>query len=223
MTETHYGIGHVGDLWVTDHPPERLALAIEIIGLYLHQAYAAERRIGEGLSQKSCILMAATVRDFLYRVGFRDAQVRPVVFFIEAIRNDEVIKQLGIGNPEGPQKREDAFDGHMIVTAEGWLIDPTLFHATPREQWPTFPTMMAQPLFKGDPAIEWFGLPVLTGGAVPENDQGNLVRWAWLDQPINTDYLTSGDWRKKFKRERVTDLMVRIFRAKEKAEPIPAN
>lgn len=215
---TAYGIGKTGDLWVSDRPPHDLGVALQVISQFLHPLYDAESRIVPGKSKESCILMAATVRDFLYRVGFRDASVHPVVFFIEAIRDDEVIKQLGIGNPEGPQHRDDAFDGHMIVKVDGWLIDPTLFHATPRPEWPTFPTMMAQPLFKGDPAIDWFGLPVLSGGVIEKNDQGNLVRWAWLDQPSNDAWRDAPDWRKKFKRERVTDKLIQIYRAMLKQE-----
>lgn len=208
-----YGIAHVGDLWVTDRPPPKLETALSVISMFLHQTFEAEQRIDSGLSKTSCILMAATVRDFLYRVGFRDAQMRSVVFWIEAIRDDKVIKQLGVGNPEGPQHREDAFDGHMVVVTEGWLIDPTMFHATPRPEWPNFPTMMASALYSGDPPLDWFGLPILVGRAIPENEVGNMVRWAWLDQPTNDDWKRAGDFTKKYKRERVTDLMVKVFKA----------
>lgn len=219
-----------GDLVAPNTLPDELKLPLKIIGNALHMSYDLWGMGGNAKfimlpdkSKESCILASATVRDFLYRIGFRDAAVRAVVFWLDAHdKDDAVIRALGIGNPDGPNHQDGRWDGHMVVTTGNWLIDTTLYQATPRSHWPDFPPMMAAPLYHGDG--NWFGLPlVAAGGALvdPENHDGaSRIQYGWLDQPSNDSWRDAPDYKQKFRRERVTDHLVKLYQKAKQIEAV---
>jgi len=215
---TTYGIGSVGDLWVGDRPDEKLAQALQVIATLLHPSFDKgwmnpTAYIPPDHSKKSCILASAAVRDFLFRIGYRDAQMLSVRFWIDAKdENEELVKALNIGDPDVAEL-PDRYNGHVVVTVEDWVIDTTLYQATPREAWPNFPPMFATRRLGPDSKAEWFGHKVLAAGGIIEATTGHHIQWGWLDYTAETDWRTAPDFREKWRRERVVDTMVAAFRA----------
>lgn len=211
-----------GDLVAPNFLPDDLKLPLQIIASHLHQSFDAWGANGmakfvmaPGKSKESCILCSATVRDFMYRIGFRDATMRAVVFWIDAFNEeDKAVRALGIGNPDGPQHADGRWDGHMVVTTGDWLIDTTLYQATPRSHWPDFPPMMAAPTVKPGRG-EWFGLPLVAAGGAQfdpaDHDGAVRIQYGWLDQPSNDSWRDAPDFKQKFRRERVVDHLVRLY------------
>jgi hypothetical protein len=167
-----------------------------------------------GKSKESCILASMAVRDFLYRIGYRDAVAVPVMFWIDAKDAEgEMVKALGIGDPSA-KELPDRYNGHVIVKAGGWLIDTTLYQATPREPWPDFPPMFATRLFGAESRVEWFGMKALAAHGIVHADTGYHIQWGWLDYtPTTSDWRDAPDYREKWRRERVVDGLVKAFRA----------
>ena len=203
----------LGDMIVAEPPPPRLAQALAVIAEYLHPALDMSPMAIPGKSRISCILCSLVVRDFLFRGGFRDAQLRPVVFVIRAEDEDgRELHSLGVGNPQGPDPRKgNAWDGHAVVTAGGWLIDTTLYQAN-RPQWPALPGMLAVPLMD-DLGLKVMGLPMLSGfvGAGPSESRIDL---AWGDQPTNKLWRDAPDAQRPVARRRVVDFLLEHFNLK---------
>lgn len=204
----------VGDMAAPGYLPAELRPAIHAIASGLHQSFDQMAWIRPGKSKESCILCSMAVRDFLYRVGFRDATVRPVTFYIDYCNEaGKGVRSLELGTLKyDAEKREGYWDGHAVVTTRGWLIDTTLYQATPRPEW-SIPPMMAAPMLE-EPG-NWFGFPLLAGGG-GQGEGEAMTRWGWLDRPDNISWTSSGDARQKWRRERVTDYLVKLYqRAKQ--------
>lgn len=195
----------LGDMSVLEMPPVDLARALAVIAEYLHAEYDAAPWIArQDKSKESCILASLAVRDFLFRAGFRDAELRACVFAIIAEKNGERLHSLGIGNPQGPDpKIKHRWDGHAVVTAGGWLIDTTLYQAV-RPQWPTLPGMMAMPLAK--PGLTFWDLPVLAGLEGSDGDAD--IAMGWLDQPTNKSWKSAPDKLRKRHWREVADRLL---------------
>lgn len=206
----------LGDMEVIcDGPPPRLVQALAVIATHLHPTLDVSPLASPGKSKESCILCSLVVRDFLFRGGFRDAELRPVVVVMQALDEDGgLIHSLGIGNPKGPSpKITGRWDGHAVVIAEGWLIDTTLYQAK-RPAWPELPGMVAVPLVK--PGRDLFGLPLLAGASAKGED-GSDIDMGWLDQPTNKKWRAAPDAQRVRQRRRVVDYLLDQFVLKEKA------
>jgi hypothetical protein len=207
----------LADMEVGGVPPAKLLKALALIATQLHPMLDAWHDMPPGKSKTSCILSAAVVRDFLYRIGFRDADITPTCCLIVARdANDKEVWSLGIGNPEGPQHNPNGFDGHTVVRAGGWLIDPTLYQAGPRPAWPDLPGMVATPLVEdgadatedGDNTV--MGLKLLAG-IMGLSKSGNHISVAYLHQPDNTDWTTAPDFQRRHMRKRIAQQLVDAF------------
>lgn len=207
----------LGELTVIGMPPAKLVKALAVIAAGLHPLYASLPWIKPGHSRTACILTSLTVRDFLFRIGFTDAEVAPCMFAIRAFRGVEQLHSLGLGDPDPRQhskigKESRGWPGHLVVKlpkAE-WLIDTTLFQAR-RPQWPDLPGMLAVPLIESrDPAHRYYEMFPLSG-AVGVNDDGTTVDILWLDQPKNKWWRQSPDGRDRRRRQLVVDALVRQF------------
>lgn len=207
----------LGDMTVIGMPPPKLVKALAVIAKHLHPAYRALPWIKGGHSEHACILSSLTVRDFLFRIGFHDAELAPVLFAIRATRGDEQLHSLGVGDPDPREHRKvgkesRGWPGHLVVKlpkAE-WLIDTTLFQAR-RPQWPDLPGMMAVPLTpSNDPAHRAYGLFPLSG-LIGKADDGTDVDILWLNQPKNKWWRQAPDGRDKRRREPVVRLLVEEF------------
>lgn len=202
-----------GRMDVIGDPSPVLRRALGVIETHLHPLLDAALSF-HGKSKESCILCSETVRAFLYRVGLKDARVASVFFYLDARRDGELVRSVGIGDPKGhgPEWPADRWNGHAVVLADGFLIDTTLYPA----QRPQFDLagMMAVKLFPTDrPAQYCAGHPVLTGleGRHPENTE---VAAMWADQPGNDAMLLSAPDRvRKHTRDRVAQQMLDLYRA----------
>lgn len=207
----------LGELTVIGMPPPKLLKALAVIAANLHQFYSVIPRVKPGHSLTACILSSLTVRDFLFRIGFRDAEVAPCMFAIRAFRDGQQLHSLGIGDPDPREhskigKQSRGWPGHLVVKMpkHEWLIDTTLFQAR-RPQWPDLPGMLAVPLVESrDPAHLYYEMFPLSG-VVGETDDGSQVDILWLDQPKNKWWRASPDGRDRRRREAVVDGLVTAF------------
>lgn len=127
-------------------PPAKLKAALDVIGLYMIPLYKMTPDLRPGAEKDSCILMSLIVRDFLRAVGIK-AKVRSVTAVIKATDKDgKEIWSVGIGSGEA-EPEPGRWDGHLVVEADGWLIDPTIGQAR-RKYWADLPSMIAMPLYK---------------------------------------------------------------------------
>jgi hypothetical protein len=208
----------LGDMLVVENPPAKLTKALAVIAAYLHETWGATPMIAHvDKSKESCILASETVRRFLYRIGFKSAQIVPVCCAMRAERDGVELWSLGVGNPvhsdwPDPAPRDTpAWDGHMVVVVDGWLIDTTLYPSR-RPAWEGSPQMIAVPLLSpGTVADKVWDHDVLTGFTGTDQVTGNEYTCVWLDQHERTDYRDAPDFIRKHERERVVDVLVAHF------------
>lgn len=172
-----------GDLFINDPDrtaPAELMKAFAVVAAFLHPTF--NQHYEDGQSLDSCILVSTVLRDFLFRIGFHDAEVRSVSFVITRIAADKPLHQLMIGEPGGEDKN-GKWNGHMVVVLPkaGWLIDATLFQAQ-RDSWKFLPGMVATPIIDIDKTPQ--GRTVTTGFAVQWG--GDAVQAVWIETPENT-------------------------------------
>lgn len=211
----------LGDLCLVGEPPAKLAKALAVIADGLHRAVDDEPGMKPGVSRESCVLCSAIVREFLFRIGFRDVEVLPVFFALRARRGDEELHSLGIGHPDSQQRKDRAnrWDGHLVVVAPsaGYLIDTTLFQAR-RPIWPALPGMMAVPIvgddFEHPPREErpFGGMTVAAGAGLTLPDSDIEVSALWFHQPNNRGFVNGKDYQRKARRSRIADTLVQRFR-----------
>lgn len=192
----------LGDMQVLGQPPAQFLKALAVIADALHASFDAQPWLSSlGKTKGSCVLSSLAVRDFLFAIGFKDVEVRPVFVTMRALKGEEVVHSLGIGEP----KRGDAkalpgrWVGHMVVVVPsvGYLVDTTLYPAQ-RPQWPGLPGMMAAPLFRFDEGEELFGMKLIAGVRTETPD--GAFDALWLDQPWNKAWKKGPDasrWRRE--------------------------
>lgn len=200
----------LGDMTIVPEkelPPLKLIKAAAVIAIDLHPTFAAANwLIHPEKSKTSCILASLTVRDFLWRLGFLTARVRPVMFYIEAWQHQKSLHSLGIGAPNLPADGE-GWDGHMIVEVNGWLIDTTLYQVN-RPQWDWLPGQLMLPMGPKRIDVTW-NLPLLVGYEVmDENDYKCVI--AWLDRSDNKGWEGAPDTEKERRKPVVQALTERF-------------
>lgn len=189
----------LGDLLINEgdgRPPLKLLKAMAVIADYLHPTF--DVYYTDHQSRDSCILVSEVLRDFLFRVGFHDVEVRSVAFYIERRKADQVVHAAMVGKPGVPDNN-GRWNGHMVVVLPktGWLIDATLYQ-TQRRHWEQLPGMMATPVYTD---VVKDGRNVV-GGFVSKVDDELL--WAmWLDTPENKRWRTAPDLLKGGRREQI--------------------
>lgn len=202
----------LGDLLINDmndRPPLDVMKALAVIARHLHPTFNIHYRDGDSLD--SCILVSAVLRDFLFRAGFKDAEVRPVSCFIERRTDaDTPARQLLIGEPGKPDAN-DRWNGHMVTVLPktGWMIDCTLYQAR-RKDWEFLPGMVATPVLD---AKTPHGRKVIGGFARKQDVE--TVQAMWIDWPENTRWRTAPGIIRGGPRERarkaVADLLLQYF------------
>lgn len=197
----------LGDMLVSGAPRPKLLKALAVVAEYLHPLYNQEPRIIKDISKESCVLCSLTVRDFLFKIGFPDAEVRPVFFAVRAYKGTEELHSLGIGNPDlRVQGDPERWQGHMVVhlPSDGFVIDTTLYQAM-RPHWEQLPQMMATPLNK---IHKGWGLDSLASVHAVQDDYSLIVQW--FDQPRNKSWKKAPDALKR-RREAVVRALVDRF------------
>jgi len=180
----------IGDMMTVGAVPPRLAKALAVISAMMHQSFDFNPRIETGWSRKSCVLASLTVRDFLNAIGCDNVRVRPVVTVMVAERDGKRLHSLGIGTGEaGP--RDKHWDGHLIVTADAFVVDTTLFYAR-RDAWPLMPGMVALPIQR-DRRAPMFGLKPIAGLSLCDPDDKYEFSMVWLDNPANRGWEVGPD------------------------------
>lgn len=204
-----------GDMQIVGEPSAKLIKALAVIAFKLHKHFNDEKwGIDPGKSKRSCVLSSLATRDFLFKIGFRDAELTPVFLLIGAKDKDgNDIHSLGIGRVDMKEVRQNSnagtgWSGHMVVSipSEGFIVDTTLFQAQ-RDAWPDLPGMMAVPLMRDEEPF-WGLYPIAGLGA--EGDDGRNVSMIWLDQPENNLWKRAPDNSKR-RRENVVAKLVKDF------------
>lgn len=202
----------VGDMLVAGSPPPKLLKALAAIASGLHEAFDADPRIVPGISRQSCVLCSLAIRDFLFRIGFRDAEAVPVAVAIRAFRDGKEIHSLGIGATDMRQATRipGRWDGHMVAVlpSAGWLVDATLYPAR-REAWRGLPGMAAVPLLK-DAVARPFGLVPVAGLAGTFGEGDADVEVLWLEHRANRSWKDGPDASRRRREAAVAALAARF-------------
>jgi len=195
------------DMTVMGAPSPKLRNALEIIANHLHQDFAKASWIShKDKSKESCILCSLTVREFLARIGFVDAQVRPVCLYLSAHKDGRLVKELLVGDPADKRDLHSRWAGHMVVVipSAGYLIDTTLYQAM-RPQWKSATGMVATPLIAINRTMS--SLTAISGGSWTESE-GYKVTALWLDNPTNKSWRRRPDARMRNWRIPVVNKMI---------------
>jgi hypothetical protein len=190
-------------------PDDRFVAAMKLVSSHLHQLY---RPIFGEISKNSCVLASLTVRDFLFRAGFRDVELRPVRVLMRATRDDKELNSVGVGFSHGGNSATGRWEGHMAVYSPSldMLIDTTLFQAQ-RDQWKFLPGMIAVPLRPAVGQQKIFDLDPITGLNIDIPEDNYSFESVWLDDPKNHSWKDAPD-RSKRRREGVVNAMLDAFR-----------
>lgn len=183
------------DLFVAGSASPKFLKALAVISKHLHPLFNDDPTLKPDVSKVSCILSSLAVRDFLWKIGFKDAQVRPVLFVIRAYRDNKEVHSLGIGEDysKGVHYRaSNKWTGHMIVyvPSEKFIIDTTLYQAQ-RDAWEMLPPMFASSENRKHKA---FGLSSISA-LLHSNDNYELFLY-WFDQPDNRQWRSAPDTAK---------------------------
>ena len=191
--------------------PAKLLKAFAVITT-IHDEFAVQPWVKrKDISKESCVLCALTVRDFLQRVGFKDARVASVTAMIRAFSNGEELHSLGVGTPMDHQVLPGKWAGHLVTTVDGFLIDTTLA-PWKRPAWPELPEMIVMEMH------EPTGLrPPLPDGqlwplaAARFDDDDKEIEFVYLDRSANQSWKNGGGDTQKDRRRAVTDALVKRF------------
>ena len=178
----------LGDLYVCGLPPAKLLKAMAVIADTLHPAFNRVPSLRPDRSRTSCVLASHAVRDFLWKIGFKDARLQTVYGAVRAINEaGEEIHSLGVGDhtnvptldqtpmPDTPTH----WSGHMVVVVGDWLIDTTVYQMQ-RPAWPDLPGMVALMVEEEDDGTRVFGMRPLAG--MRGGSDGRDVRLAYFEQ-----------------------------------------
>ncbi len=196
-------------LTIFGEPEDRFVAAMKIVSAHLHQRFLPI--CGEA-SKYSCVLSSLAVRDFLFRVGFRDAVLSPVRTIIRAERGGKELKTVAIGYQDATTvKANHTWAGHMAVCIPSlnYIVDSTLFQAQ-REAWPFLPGMLAVPLHDAERTRDIGGFKSISGMMFSNPDDEYVFDIIWLDDPKNTAWKNSPDTSKR-RREGVVQAMTSAF------------
>jgi hypothetical protein len=205
----------LGDMFVAAIPSPAFARALAVIADTLHSSFDKQPWIQfPGKSKESCVLATMATRDFLWRVGFKEAQCCSVYFAIKAVdRKGKELHSLGMGDHSkvpGMHRglRPDKWSGHLVVRLPkmGWIVDTTLYPVI-RPQWSDLPGMIAMP-YKRDEEHRCWGMATLASLST-SGGQG-MVMMAWLDQIYNDDWKTAPDHAKERRVEVIREMVQRF-------------
>jgi hypothetical protein len=143
----------------------------------------------------NCIQHALVVCDFLQAVGF-PAEPKSVAIYVEAYRGDTLLHSMGCGARQllghDPNPERTGWDGHLVVTSMGHLIDPT-FYQFRRPAWEWTPDIALLHLIPRAER-ETFAFhgaakerPVIAGFARTEDDY--RFRALWMTTPANSEWV----------------------------------
>ena len=195
-------------------PPGKLTKAMAVLTT-IHDEFAKQPWVKhKDISKESCALCSLTVRDFLQRIGFKDARVRSVTAIMKARRNGEEIHSLGVGTPMDREVLPGKWAGHLVTTVDGYLIDTTL-GPWKRPAWPDLPEMVVIKMFEEPKGhrmpLEGDNLWPLTAARLDGGD--TEIELVYLDRPANQSWKNGGGDTNKDRRREVIMALVKRFGA----------
>lgn len=114
----------LGEMVVVGTIPARLVAPLEFLGNNLHSTLDDGKGRHAGWSRVACIATSLIVRDFLTALHIR-ADVRSVAAYAFATLNGTKYPERALGAPSD-RIEPNQWQGHIVVVAEGVLIDTTL-------------------------------------------------------------------------------------------------
>lgn len=177
-------------------PVLRDALAV---AAQIHSVF--DRHADKGTSATSCVHASLALADFLSRLGI-EAEALPVAVVIRAMQDGKQthLHRVGSAAYERPRGK---WNGHMIVVADRFLIDPTFrqFNAAGLNG---LPDMLALPSSEG----QLLGLRLL-GRFGASLKPGHVYNVAWIHTPENTGWQAWDDRQKQGIRKAVVTGLLR--------------
>ena len=191
-------------------PPARLHRALMVIGgrLYPLAAKTPAFRAQPERLRISCVFLALSVRDALRSAGFQ-AEVRSVALAVEKAG----VRQVVIGSPADRDAGPGSWAGHLVVLAEGFLIDPSVGQAR-RPEWKDLTDILTAPCFDPPRAGSLDEQPMTLLSALIGRQEG--VRMLWYDSPENQRWEKGGDARPD-RRYRLVEKLTAALRQGEAA------
>jgi hypothetical protein len=195
-----------GDMLVVETPAPKLMRALAVIAEHLHPRFEAAGRFVPGISKRSCVLCALTVRDFLREIGFRDAQVVSVCALVFAERDGAPVHSVGVGHPANRVVTPTNWNGHLVTTTCRYLIDATLYQAIRPQFLDLLPGMVAIPLRDCRAKSRAAGAAL-----APVDDPGFQLCITWEERPDNTAWRGGPDARDRPRRAPIVRDLVKEF------------
>lgn len=176
-----------GDMAIVGAPPEPLLRCIEMIASALHPAFDRHPWTTEGRSKRSCVQSSLVVRDYLRNQGL-SAEVLPVAFLVRALRNGSqtLLHKSGIDSMR--RSRGPTWEGHLVVTCSGFMIDCTVFQFQ-HSECASLPGMISCPIAADLKPV--LGIPPIARAAGTDGP-GHIYQAVWLPTPENTGW-AAGD------------------------------
>lgn len=199
---------NVGDLKIVEAagamPPPRLLKGLCVLAAHLHPFFDEEPWMLPDFTKQSCVLASLAARDFLRKIGCR-AEVASVYLTI-VVRNldGSTGHSLGVGDHKALGLAGGSWDetlkwsGHLVVSCDGWLFDPTLYQCQ-RPAWPKLPGMIALQTASDEMWLAGLQLegPPLTRG----------IEVIWRDQSANKGWRVGADCAKSRRVKTVAKLV----------------
>ena len=162
----------------------------------------------------SCIISSLIVRDVMRGLGF-PAEVKSVALELTAQGGTPVLPlyELGVGMNKltnDPYEGKN-WDGHLIVSVPGFIIDPT-FGACRRTSWEWIPDIAVVPrtTTKLTLAAASRSLPVLALWQEHIDEYNYDFLAVWAANSFNTEWKKAPDARPDRRRELVQDALQQI-------------
>ena len=177
-------------------PVLRDALAV---AAQIHSVF--DRHADKGTSATSCVHASLALADFLNQAGIA-AEALPVAVVIRAMQDGRQthLHRVGSANYERPK---GIWNGHMVVVADQFLIDPT-FRQFNSPSLSGLPDMLALPSSEG----QLLGLRLLARFGASQKP-GQVYNVAWLHTPANTGWQAWDDKQKQGIRKAVVTALLR--------------
>lgn len=197
----------LGEMVVVGTIPARLVAPLEFLGNNLHSTLDDGKGRHAGWSRVACIATSLIVRDFLTALHIR-ADVRSVAAYAFATLNGTKYPERALGAPSD-RIEPNQWQGHIVVVAEGVLIDTTLRGLdTPGVS--SLPRMIALPIVTGGGTIN--GLGVIADLSVKAENVD--LRLAWVDRPEHQGWRERPDALKIDRRRELTSMLLRSLNPK---------
>ncbi len=179
----------IDEIDIFGKPSLPLTRAVQFLAAHIHPVIEAQTRCEIGYSRRACILASLVAKDVLRGLGI-GATAAPAIFRLQKRQRGQLVNDFFIGQPDMPNI-PGMWNAHMVVLADGCLLDFTLLQAR-RPRWPHLPSMVAAPVRREGKMLEG-RFPRLLG----LGSKGEEIKAFWFDNPTKTDWRARSSERRQ--------------------------